>query len=311
MKYTHTIILTVSIILTSTMVRADGDCPLPSQVSWWSNLSHASITKYVDRKLGGDWNTYVDKWEIQLDLLMDVYARNSEVVIRSKNLRLKGNSLANYIDDVRERLAITRCLAKSVPAKIQTVNPAKGRALSKSAGCTECHGENGMGTQPMTPNLAGQKARYLSLQLRRLRNGERRTIKGDVPNAARIHKELEAATAQLSDQDVGFLAAYYAKQSCKLLDQSPITSPLPQMKGCVLCHDKNGRGRNLSIPNLAGQPWEYLAKQLYLFKATANNEHFLDGTEFRAHPIMSEEARKLSNGEIKELAMYYAGLKCE
>ena len=311
MKYTYTLFLIVSIVLTSTVVRASGDCPSLPQVSWWSNLSHASITKYVDHKLGGGWNAYVDKWEIQLDMLRKVYARNSEVVIRSKNLRFKGEALAKYIDDVRGRLAVTRCLAKLAAAKAQTADQAKGRALSVSAGCAECHGKKGIGTLPMTPNLAGQKARYLSLQLRRLRNGESRPIKGDVPNAMRIHKKLAAATAQLNNQDIGNLAAYYAKQSCKSSDQAPKTSILPQIKGCVLCHDKNGRGRNLSIPNLSGQPCQYLAKQLYVFKATATNEHLLDGTESRFHPVMTDEAQKLTSSDITELAMYYARLKCE
>ena len=311
MKYTYTLFLIVSIVLTSTVVRASGDCPSLPQVSWWSNLSHASITKYVDHKLGGGWNAYVDKWEIQLDMLRKVYARNSEVVIRSKNLRFKGEALAKYIDDVRGRLAVTRCLAKLAAAKAQTADQAKGRALSVSAGCAECHGKKGIGTLPMTPNLAGQKARYLSLQLRRLRIGKGRPLSGDIPNAMRFHKDLEAVIAQLKNQDIEILADYFASLSCKSSGQPPIASTLPQTKGCALCHGIKGRGRNLSIPNLAGQPWKYLAKQLHVFKATANNEHVLDDVNSRFHPIMSDEARKLTNGEIKELSMYYSGLKCE
>ncbi|MBT3766143.1 MAG: c-type cytochrome [Rhodospirillaceae bacterium] len=311
MKFIQLLFLIVSITLTSAMARADDSCPPLPQISMWSNVTHASMTEYIKNKHGGDWESYIDKWKNQLDLLMDVYARNSEVVIRSKNLRLKGETLAEYINNVRKRLAVTRCLAKSTPAKTQTADTSKGRALSKSAGCGACHGEEGIGNQPTIPNLAGQQARYLSLQLRRLRIGKGRPLSGDIPNAMRFHKDLEAVIAQLKNQDIEILADYFASLSCKSSGQPPIASTLPQTKGCALCHGIKGRGRNLSIPNLAGQPWKYLAKQLHVFKATANNEHVLDDVNSRFHPIMSDEARKLTNGEIKELSMYYSGLKCE
>jgi cytochrome c553 len=37
----------------------------------------------------------------------------------------------------------------------------------------------------------------------------------------------------------------------------------------------------------------------------------LDGVEVRAHPIMSDEAQKLNNRELKALAVHFASLPCK
>ncbi len=68
------------------------------------------------------------------------------------------------------------------------------RALS----CQACHGVDGISLSPQTPNLAGQKALYLSNQLLAYRSGSRKNT-------------LMSPLAQpLTDQDIANLAAYYA-----------------------------------------------------------------------------------------------------
>lgn len=75
-------------------------------------------------------------------------------------------------------------------------NPELGRA--KSAPCAACHGEDGRGTEPNFPVLAGQYADYLAHALRQYRSGERN-------NAL-----MSPFAAELSDADIADLAAYYA-----------------------------------------------------------------------------------------------------
>jgi cytochrome c553 len=75
-------------------------------------------------------------------------------------------------------------------------NPELGRA--KSATCVACHGEDGRGTAPNFPVLAGQYADYLAFALKQYRSGERQNA-------------LMAPWAEnLSDADIADLAAYYA-----------------------------------------------------------------------------------------------------
>jgi cytochrome c553 len=75
-------------------------------------------------------------------------------------------------------------------------NPELGRV--KSAPCAACHGEDGLGTAPNFPVLAGQYADYLAHALRQYRSGERN-------NAL-----MSPFAAELSDADIADLAAFYA-----------------------------------------------------------------------------------------------------
>jgi cytochrome c553 len=69
---------------------------------------------------------------------------------------------------------------------------------TKAAVCGACHGVNGISTNDMWPNLAGQKEGYLKLQLTALRDGTRK------------NPMMSPMAANLSDQDIADLAAYYS-----------------------------------------------------------------------------------------------------
>jgi hypothetical protein len=52
--------------------------------------------------------------------------------------------------------------------------------------CAACHGALGASVSDTIPNLAGQKARYIEIQLKALREGTRKNpIMGATPNGAR------------------------------------------------------------------------------------------------------------------------------
>ena len=86
------------------------------------------------------------------------------------------------------------CLAITAPA--QAGNPELGRI--KAADCVACHGEDGLGTAPNFPVLAGQYADYLVHALKQYRSGERE-------NAV-----MAPWAANLSDADIADLAAHFA-----------------------------------------------------------------------------------------------------
>jgi len=69
---------------------------------------------------------------------------------------------------------------------------------AKSPICGQCHGQNGIAIIPIYPNLAGQKAAYMELQLKAFRDGQR------------INAAMTPHAKKLSDQDIADLSAYYA-----------------------------------------------------------------------------------------------------
>ncbi len=78
---------------------------------------------------------------------------------------------------------------------------AAGKA--KAAACSACHGSNGVSTNPLYPNLAGQHPQYLTKAMKAYQSGER----GD--------PTMKAMAAPLSDADIVNLSAYYSEQSCE------------------------------------------------------------------------------------------------
>ena len=71
------------------------------------------------------------------------------------------------------------------------------------ARCDRCHGVNGNSVEPQIPALAAQRADWLELALDAFRKGERKST------------AMAAMSAQLTEEDVKTLAAYYARQTAR------------------------------------------------------------------------------------------------
>jgi len=91
---------------------ASAKCSVFPEVSWWGKLSHKKVISYVNNKHNGNWYGYINKWEHQLNKLARIYKNGSSVAIHSKGVKLSGSELAAYIDKVKRRIAVNRCLAK-------------------------------------------------------------------------------------------------------------------------------------------------------------------------------------------------------
>jgi len=66
---------------------------------------------------------------------------------------------------------------------------------------------------------------------------------------------------------------------------------------CAPCHGLDGIGRDVEVPNIAGQHSIYLREQLLAFKSGR-----------RKHPEMQYVGRRLNEREIDELVVYYSTL---
>ena len=96
-------------------------------------------------------------------------------------------------------VAFAALLAAALPLTATAKgNPAAGKA--KSVTCQACHGVDGKAIAPEYPNLGGQYASYLVKALRDYRDGRRTNV------------IMAPMAANLTDQDIEDLAAYYASQ---------------------------------------------------------------------------------------------------
>jgi cytochrome c553 len=86
--------------------------------------------------------------------------------------------------------------------------PERARPGPKPAGtlpaaalpCTACHGQDGIGTAPENPTLAGQHADYLAQALNDYRHGKRQ------------NPIMGSFASQLSPDDIQAITAYFAQQ---------------------------------------------------------------------------------------------------
>ena len=92
-------------------------------------------------------------------------------------------------------------LLLSFMISLPVVSHAAGDAAagkSKSAMCAACHGAEGISSNGMWPNLAGQKGVYLIKQMKAFRDGDRKD------------PMMSPMASALTDEDIDNLAAHYS-----------------------------------------------------------------------------------------------------
>lgn len=171
---------------------------------------------------------------------------------------------------------------------------------AKSAVCAACHGADGKAIQPAYPNLAGQHASYIAKQLTQYRDG------------GRVNALMTGQAANLSDQDILDLSAYYA-QMPKIegaAAEENLTLGMNIYRGgitaagvasCSACHGPTGMGNPAAVwPMLSGQNAQYTADQLRYFRSgeRANDPN----------AMMRNVAKRMTDEEIDAVANYIAGL---
>jgi cytochrome c553 len=101
---------------------------------------------------------------------------------------------------LRETGAAMRVLAFLGAAVWAGIAPADAQAPPRFLmACAPCHGFNGIGHDPDTPNLAGQSATYLYNQMMAFRTNERK------------HPEMYFFSNQMTYDEMRSIAEYYSK----------------------------------------------------------------------------------------------------
>lgn len=183
---------------------------------------------------------------------------------------------------------------------------------TKAALCAACHGAKGIAAAPVFPNLAGQSATYLYVQLRAFNDG------------ARANAVMQPLAKALTDQDMRNLAAHFASLPGKsaaraaqassrgsiLFHDGDATQGVPPCQGC---HGIDGNGPRpdpgstapqpawSTFPRLAGQNAPYVLEQLKAYR---------DGTRVGTSndKVMQGVAHNLSPADMQALAGYVSTL---
>lgn len=131
--------------------------------------------------------------------------------------------------------------------------------------CVSCHGPNGNSTSSSTPRLSGQIYPYLLIQEYILKTGER-------PSPV-----MNPVAANLSDQDIADLAAFWSSQTPAgaawegqdpaLVESGKTIFEMGNVGAgviaCSICHGAQGQGvSELGIPRIMGQSPDYLTSIL-------------------------------------------------
>ena len=194
--------------------------------------------------------------------------------------------------------------------------PIHGEAAAgaaKAAVCAACHGPKGIAVAPTFPNLAGQSATYLYVQLRAFKDG------------ARENAVMQPLAKALSDRDIRNLAAHFASLPGKsaapatqassrgsiLFHEGDAAQGVPPCQGC---HGVDGKGPRpdpasaapqpawSTFPVLAGQNAPYVLAQLQAYHdgsrvGTSNDK------------VMQGVAHNLSEADMRALADLVSGKK--
>lgn len=183
---------------------------------------------------------------------------------------------------------------------------------AKAAVCAACHGPKGIAVAPTFPNLAGQSATYLYVQLRAFKDG------------ARENAVMQPLAKALTDRDMRNLAAHFASlpgksaapatqassRGSSLFHEGDAAQGVPPCQGC---HGVDGKGPRpdpasaapqpawSTFPVLAGQNAPYVLAQLQAYH---------DGTRVGTSndKVMQGVARNLNEADMRALADYVSSL---
>ncbi|HET7198285.1 MAG TPA: c-type cytochrome [Burkholderiales bacterium] len=193
--------------------------------------------------------------------------------------------------------------ALAQPAQVQPPPGEEMRALSANpaevaegkriaqAQCAGCHGPNGLGASDAIPNIAGQRAAYLYLELQVYQAG------------GRGENMMANAVRDLSRDALYKVAAYYAsldpaqpaaaKRSPRNAD--PLQSGQAAAAPCADCHGAGGVSQTAGTPSLAALDPKYLAGAMAAYK-----------TGKRKDEVMKSIAGLLPARQLDDVALYFA-----
>ncbi|MEM6514128.1 MAG: c-type cytochrome [Pseudomonadota bacterium] len=197
----------------------------------------------------------------------------------------------------------TACVAVGQASAQSLVDGDPKAGEDKSLACAACHGANGISVNPEWPNLAGQHAGYIEVQLHAFKEMKR------------VNALMNGQAMILSDQDMKDLAVYFEAMDAPVQEvadpglvargESIYRGGVQENKAaaCIACHGPTGKGNPAAnYPVLAGQHATYTAKTL---RDYASDERQSGEPAY----MMQEIAKALSEEDIVAVSAYVQGLQ--
>jgi cytochrome c553 len=196
--------------------------------------------------------------------------------------------------------AASPALAQAGAAAVAPGDAAKAQSIVNSV-CAACHGADGNSPIPANPSLAGQHSNYLYKQLTDYKAGRRK------------NPVMNGMVANLSDDDMRNLAAYFAAQRPKLgaaKDRALVSAGQRLYRGgesdtgvpaCSGCHSPDGAGVPAQYPRLAGQHLDYTLAQLQSFRSGERDND--------PNAMMRTIAGRMTDKDMAAVASYISGLR--
>ena len=184
-----------------------------------------------------------------------------------------------------------------------SISSEKTQVLDKIETCVACHGQKGISSNPIWPNLAGQNPRYLKSQLQAFKKGS---------TGGRNNPVMYGIAQTLSDRDMDVLADYYAglEKSIGTTDDKYLILGRNIYRGgvidikiqaCIACHGPNGLGNYAAgIPMLSGQHAEYVYQQLKNFQSGLRSND--------QNKMMRNIVHRMTDNEMRAVSHYIQGL---
>jgi cytochrome c553 len=197
----------------------------------------------------------------------------------------------------------------------------------KNAMCIGCHGIKGyQASFPevyKVPMISGQGAAYIAASLKAYQTGDRK------------HPTMKAIAANLTEQDMADLGAYYEQHGkvagAAALPATPSKQPNEKVKAildraalsegtnCLKCHGTNfSKPQDPSQPKLAGQHKDYLFAALKSYQTEGNskigrNNGVMKGIveKFNEDPKDLKNKLPMTSVQMRELANYIGSLEGE
>ena len=157
-------------------------------------------------------------------------------------------------------LGIGLSLSGPLPAVAQSIE-------EKTQVCAGCHGENGKPVDKTIPVIWGQQQGYLYIQLRDFKRNDRK------------NEIMQPIVSAMERQDMMDIAEYFSKKPWPDLGQPRASKDVSERAlsanhsvGCTGCHLDHFQGDG-TVPRLAGQSREYLAKTTADFRTRARGNN--------------------------------------
>jgi cytochrome c553 len=163
----------------------------------------------------------------------------------------------------------------------------------RAAACLACHGPNGQSLIPETPSIGGQPFFFVVAQLFLFRRGGRSN-----PVMTEVAKPLTDADLRAFGEWVSKLPPPPPPTGTPDARSLERGRALAQRRPCASCHNPDFSGRE-QMPRLAHQREDYLLKSM---------REYQRGTRIGYGAAMTEELHGLSDGDLQDLAHFFAHL---